>query len=237
MFLYPPSTHFGKAVPKTRIHAAVHSNKRIKELFTAQVVGIVWAHKLSPETLRLPAVPAVPEIEIFDLTLKAENLDEEVLHAIDRAIPYPVIHRLHSENRIAFSAAFKRPSEADTSQWVVGSRFTTSFSRPLPQYPPLPTVLDLGRLYAELFAPLLPLPPRPGENLSIHITRCDEYRRLTRNIDQLSARIRREKQFNRRVALNQELKPMQLELATLANSSTGARDSSRPNPLTSSRAE
>jgi hypothetical protein len=215
MFTFPPQTLFGKPVPKSRIYTHAAPSRRLRDLFVSQLSEIVWAHKLSPETLRLPARPGVPEIQIFDLTLKCVALDDDVLHAIDRAVPYPVIHRLHSENGVAFSAAYKRPSEVDSSQWVVGTRFTTAFIRPGKELPALPVVLDLGHLYSILFAPLLPLPVRPGEDLPAHIARCEIYQRLRRNIDQLTAKVRSEKQFNRKVALNQALKPLQAELASL----------------------
>jgi hypothetical protein len=187
----------------------------VRDLFVSQVAEIVWAHKLSPETLRLPATPGVPEIEIFDITLKTTTLGDEVLHAIDRAIPYPVVHRLHSAEGTSFSAAFKRPSEADSSQWVVGSRFTSSFIPHPSSFPPLPTALDLSHLYAALFAPLLPLPPQSGELLRDHIQRCESHQRLSREVAQLTSKLRREKQFNRKVALNQQLKPLQKELSQL----------------------
>ncbi|MEY4242951.1 MAG: hypothetical protein RLZZ245_536, partial [Verrucomicrobiota bacterium] len=215
MYLFPPQTAFGKIVPKSRIYTHAAPSRRVRDLFVSQLSEIVWAHKLSPETLHLPATPGVPEIQIFDLTLKTDVLDDEVLQAIDRAIPYPLIHRLHSESGIAVSAAFKRPSEADSSQWVVGPRFTSSFIIQNSKFPPLPVALDLGHLYAALFVPLLPLPPRSGEELAAHIQRCETHQRLTRSIDQLTARIHREKQFNRRVALNQQLKPLLAERTAL----------------------
>ena len=218
MFSFPPQTAFGKPVPKSRIYTHAAPSRRVKELFVSQLSEIVWAHKLSPETLHLPARPGVPEIQIFDLHLKTATLDDDVLHAIDRAVPYPVIHRLHSEKGTAISAAFKRPSEADSSQWVVGARFTSAYSMPKAEEPPLPTAIDLSRLYAALFAPLLPLTARQGEPLSGHVARCEAYLRLCRQIDQLTARLHREKQFNRKVEINQQLKPLQAELERLTRS-------------------
>ena len=216
MFAFPPQTTFGKSIPKSRIYTHATPTRRVRDLFVSQLSEIVWAHKLSPETLRLPATPSVPEIQIFDLHLKGEELDDDVLQTIDRAIPYPVIHRLYSKKGVAWCAAFKRPSEADSSQWVVGARFRTPFASPPAVYPPLPPALDLGKLYAALFAPLLPLPPRMGEDLSTHVARCEAYLRLRRQIDQLTARLHRERQFNRKVELNRELKPLQAELEALA---------------------
>jgi hypothetical protein len=217
MFAYPPQTAFGKPVPKSRIYLHAVPSRRVKELFVSQLSEIVWAHKLSPDTLHLPARPGVPEIQIFDLHLKTGVLDDEVLHAIDRAVPYPVFHRIRSEKGIAISAAFKRPSEADSSQWVVGARFTSSFIPHNSSFLPLPASIDLGHLYAALFAPLLPLPPRPGESLSAHVTRCETYLRLRRQIDLLTARLHREKQFNRKVEFNQQLKPLLAEAVLLTS--------------------
>lgn len=216
LFTFPPQTAFGKSVSKSRIYLHAAPSRRVKELFVSQLAEIVWAHKLSPETLHLPAKPGVPEIQIFDLHLKTATIDDDVLHAIDKAVPYPIIHRIHSAKGTAISAAFKRPSETDSSQWVVGARFTSAILKPNQAELPLPSAIDLGHLYAALFAPLLPLPPRPGEALSAHVSRCEAFLRLRRQIDQLTARLHREKQFNRKVSLNQELKPLQAELEKLA---------------------
>lgn len=215
MFAFPPKTAFGKTIPKSRIYAQAQPTRRIRDLFTSQVAEIRWTHKLSPETLHLPAKPGVPEIEVFEIRLKTPTLDEVVLDTIDRAIPYPILHRLQSEKGVAYSAAFKRPSEADSVQWVVGARFTSAFSELAATQPPLPAVLDLGHLYAALFAPLLPLPGRKGEPLARHIGRCEKFLILSRKVDQLTSRLHREKQFNRKVALNQELKPLKTELLAL----------------------
>ena len=215
MFTFPPQTFFGKVIPKTRIQAHAPASRKIRDLFTAQISEIRWAYKLSPETLHIPARLSVPEIQIFDITLKTTAIDDEVLHTIDRAIPYPVFHRLYSEKGTAISAAFKRPNAADPGQWVVGTRFTTAFKKSAAELPPLPTVLDLGHLYAALFAPLLPMPPRSGETLAAQIARCEKILRLRRQIDLLTSRLHREKQFNRKVEINQQLKPLLAEADTL----------------------
>ncbi len=217
MFLFPPKTAFGKTVPKSRICTQVNATRRIRDLFTKQVAEIRWAHKLSPETIHLPAKPGVPEIEVFDIQLKTLTCDEAVLETVDRAIPFPIIHRIFSEKGVAYSAAHKRPSEADSSQWVVGPRFTSSFNpQPSSFEKPLPAALDLGKLYAALLASLMPLPARPKESLTSQIARCERFRILKRQVDQLTARVHREKQFNRKVALNQKLKPLKAELKALS---------------------
>jgi Domain of unknown function (DUF4391) len=48
---------------------------RVKKLFVQQVEQIVWQFKLAPETINLPARPAVPEIQVFAIQLKTPELN------------------------------------------------------------------------------------------------------------------------------------------------------------------
>ena len=42
---------------------------------------------MSLTTINLPAKPGVPEIEVFEVTLKLPELNHSVLRCIDKAIP------------------------------------------------------------------------------------------------------------------------------------------------------
>jgi hypothetical protein len=210
MFDFPPSTIVNRPIPKSKILERASPTTRLKELLTQQIQQILWHAKLAPETIRIPATTQVPEIQIFHLQLKGKELHPDLLELLDKTIPQPIIFTIEtSDRKFAHSAAHKRPSEADASQWVVGSRFTSDFmpAEKLTRLP-LPTALDLSRLYTALLAPLLPLAPRRAESLSDLIERCETYLRLRRQIDQLQSRLLREKQFNRKVDFNQQLKAL-----------------------------
>jgi hypothetical protein len=214
MYDFPPSTIVNRPIPKSKILERARPTTRMKELLTHQIQQILWHAKLAPETIRIPATPQVPEIQIFHLQLKGKELHPDLLQLLDKTIPQPIIFTIEtSDRKFAHSAAHKRPSEADASQWVVGSRFTSDF---IPAAKlirlPLPTALDLSRLYTALLAPLLPLTPRRAESLSDLIDRCGAHQSLQRRTALLTAKVNREKQFNRRVALNQELNTLKAEL-------------------------
>jgi hypothetical protein len=215
MFLYPPSTRFGKAVPKTRIHAAAASNKRIRELFTAQVAEIVWAHKLSPETLHLRARHGITEIQIFSLHLKSADPDPAILRTIDKAIPFPVLFELVHADRIRFAASYKRPSEADAAKWVIEGTFTLDWQPADSPRLPLPVALDLSSLRDQLVRQHLPLPPLSGETLRAQVARVLAIESKQREAAQLEARLQRERQFNRKVELNQQLRTLRTQLSSL----------------------
>jgi len=219
MFDFPPNTIVNRVVPKTRIVEKSRPSSRLKNLLTQQIQQIRWHAKLSSDTIKIPATPQVPEIQIFHVILKGSEIHPDLLGLLDKTIPQPMLVTIETaDQRIAYSAAYKRPSEADASQWVVGARFTSNYP-PADSITrqPLPVALDLARLYTALLQPLLPLTARRSELLPSLIERCDQHRTLSRRLDQLVAKVNREKQFSRRVALNQELNRLKAELASFAN--------------------
>jgi hypothetical protein len=215
MFAYPKQSAFGKLVPKSTVYEYARPTRRVQQCFVDQVSRIVWQHKLSPETTNLPARAGVPEIQIFTIALKTEEVDEDVLRCIDKAISFPIFYELTFEDRMKVMAAYKRPSEADSAKWVVGEYFATDWQTADTVRSPLPVSLDLAGLYEQLLRRLMPLPARNGESLKDHAERLATIRSKEREFDKLEARVNKEKQFNRKVALNTELRKIKSELESL----------------------
>ena len=119
LFDYPKSAAFGRVLPKNKIYEHGSPSTAVKDLFVRQVERIIWQYKLAPETINLSSTRAVPEIQIFRIDLRTGELKQDVLYCIDRAINFPIIFELHYEEQIKSIAAYKRPSEADSSKWVV----------------------------------------------------------------------------------------------------------------------
>ena len=66
----------------------------VRERFVSEVQEINWAYKLAASTINLPATDAVPEIQIFQILAKGEDVSEPVLAAIDKSIPFPIIFEI-----------------------------------------------------------------------------------------------------------------------------------------------
>ncbi|MEZ4615713.1 MAG: DUF4391 domain-containing protein [Caldilineaceae bacterium] len=179
LFDYPKGAAFGRVLPKNKIYEHATPSTKLKERFVQQVEQITWQQKLAPETINLPATRAVPEIQIFRITLKTGELDTSVLQCIDHAIPFPLYFELQYGDRIKATAAFKRPSDGDQSKWVVSSYFDGPWLPATTPRVPLPLVLDLEQLYARLLTALSPFPPFPGEPMTAFVVRMDEIRRRT----------------------------------------------------------
>lgn len=215
LFDYPKKAHFGRVLPKSKIYEYASPSTATKELFVRQVEQITWAYKLAPETINVPATQAVPEIQVFGITLKTEDLKEDVLRCIDKAIPFPIIFELFRAGKCRAIAAYKRPNEADSGKWVVSSYFGTDW---LPQdmaRKTIPIILNLGGLYEELLGALIPYPPRTGESFQTRVESAESIRRKQQELAKTEDRLSKEIQFNRKVEINAEIRSMRQQLATL----------------------
>lgn len=212
---YPSQAAFGRTLPKSKLYAHSHAGTRLKNLFVQQVEQIVWQFKLAPETINLPARRAVPEIQVFAIQLKTPELSFDVLRAIDHAVQFPIIFELAHAGRTQVVACHKRPSEADASRWVLSDYFASGWLADHAERGAMPVALHLGGLYEQLLRALLPLPARPHESLADHVARLDALAAKQREVDKTAARLEKEKQFNRKVAINADLRRLQTELEAL----------------------
>lgn len=218
-FDYPKSAAFGRVVPKSKIYEYAGANTALKDLFVREVDQIVWRFKLAPETTNLGATNAVAEVQIFGISLKTGKLDEAVLRAIDNAIPFPLIFELTWRGKRMATAAFKRPSEADSAKRVISEYFATDWAPEDAPREPLPVALDLGTLYERILTAIMPAAAESGEDIQTRVDRMEAIRAKTREVERIKARLNREKQFNRRVAINAELRAAKHELTALLQGS------------------
>lgn len=214
-FDYPKSAAFGRVVPKNKIYEHAGANTALKDLFVREVDQIVWRFKLAPETTNLAATAAVAEIQVFGISLKTGHLDEAVLRAIDKAIPFPLIFELTWRGKRKATAAFKRPSEAGGSKRVISEYFSTDWAPDDTPREALPVALDLGALYDRLLTAMMPASAQVSEDIQARVNRMEAIRAKTREMERITARLSREKQFNKRVAINAELRAARQELERL----------------------
>lgn len=213
---YPGKAAFGRALPKNKIYEHSQANARLKELFVREVDQISWQYKLAPETINIPARPSVPEIQVFGVQLKVPELHRDVLRAIDTAVPFPIIFELGFDGRVQVVACYKRPNEADVSRWVLSDYFASEWLPAESDRRSMPMALDLVSLYEQLLHRLIPLCARRDEPLAALVVRFEQVQARQREVARTSARLDKERQFNRRVELNAALRTMKSELEQLS---------------------
>jgi hypothetical protein len=235
LYDWPRAAAFGRVIPKTKIYEHAGANTGLKDLFVREVDQIVWSHKLAPETVNLAATKQVAEIQVFRITARTATLAHDVLRAIDKAIPFPLLFEVAHGGRVRLAAAYKRPSESDSARWVVGDYFQGDWQPEDAAREPLPVALNMGALYERLLEPLVakqtarlvpgmgevpqtPFTPAEGErpvSLEERIAQAEAIKAQTREVERIKARLGREKQFNKRVAINAELRAAKQELERL----------------------
>lgn len=217
LYKWPSASCVDRVIPKERLYAEAGVSAIVKQRFVDEVKKVRWAYKLGEESLNLRGTDAVPEIQVFEIQLKGQDLSEAVLTTIDKAIPSPIIFevaRTSNEgcDEIEVAAAYKQLGSRvpKLSGYLHSQWFRTTSPRA-----PLPSAIDLTVLYSQLLANLMPLHARPGEALSDVFTRLNMMRSLERELSMLERRMRTEPQLNRRVELRRSLKAKQAELANL----------------------
>jgi len=219
LFAWPAQAWYGGNLPKNKLYERARVSARLREQFVSQVDRIVWRYKLAPETINLPAKPGVPEIQVFSIHLKTPELHHDVLRCIDSAVHYPIVfelvHGAEAEARTQMIAAYKRPIQADASQWVLSEYFTTDWLPATTARGALPVALDLADLYEQILYRLLPVPVRANESLSDLLARVEQLAAKRREVSKTEARLAKAKQFNRKVEINSTLRQLRAELQGL----------------------
>lgn len=221
LIAYPKQAAFGRVLPKNKIYEHAAANTRLKDLFVKQVEQIVWAFKLAPETIHLPERPGVPEIQVFSLQLKTPELHRDVLRSIDGAIPFPIVFELAFEGKTQVIAAYKRPSEADANRWVLSDYFATDWLPVECERTTMPVALHMGGLYEQLMHCLIPLAARPQETLAQLLARVEQVQAIQRELKKAVSVRDKEKQFNRKVERNVQVRQLTSRLEQLEPKKSG----------------
>jgi hypothetical protein len=217
LYIFPKNAAYGKVLPKNKIYEHAVPSNRIKKLFIREIEKIVWSYKLSPETVNLPAKGNVQEIQIFTVIPKSRQIDYDILSVIDKSVPSPIIFVLNYENKSRYVAAYKRQNEADKNKLVISRYFETDWISDDVKKTPIPVVLDIEALYYTLLNSIISITARQNETINDYVTRAELIYLNEREAAMIESRLEKEKQFNRKVEINTELKKIKDELKKLKN--------------------
>lgn len=205
MLQLPRSTLFNRKIPKNIFYAKLQANQRLKDMFVRQIESITWKHKLSKETIRLEPKGGIEEIQVFEIKLKQKENIQNVLKSIDQAIPYPILHVLLYEDQIKLSMAYKERNKNDEQKFVVRSYHESAWQQVQKLQFNVLQGLDLKAVYENIIRQLLTVQAKQEDDLTATIEHQERVEKLTKECEKLESRIRREKQFNKKVELNIEL--------------------------------
>ena len=186
MFGLPQSTEYGKRIPKQKFYDNLNVSPALKRVFVEQIKVIYWRNKIAPSTLNIAAGEAVSELEVFEISLSQKNLDQSLLLQIDREIPYHILFILSFQGQYQAWIGYKEETSARGNAFKVSSYYHTEW-------------LAEDKLHLNL------------EGTSLDAM----YGNLVRQIAVLQEKIRKEKQLNRQMEMNGEVKRLRRELEEL----------------------
>ncbi|GAA3361974.1 DUF4391 domain-containing protein [Saccharopolyspora gregorii] len=218
LYRWPHAGRFGRVVPKTKFYEHGQVSTSVRDKFVAEVQRIVWAYKLAESTINLAGTTEVPEIQVFRIDAKHDDVSEAVLNAIDKAVKTPIIFEIsRCVEGLRQARTVAAHKELGSRIPKLGTYYTGDWQPADADRHAPPTAIDLAALHTALLEPLIPLAARPGEGLSGMTARLERTRKVEREIAALERRIRSEPQLNRKVELRRTLKAKRDELANLTS--------------------
>lgn len=199
MFNLPKATAVNRRVTKEKIYSNSSLTTQVKDLFKTQVDLIMWRNKLASSTIPVTPGKNVTEIQIFEITTRQKGLDKRVLSAITKAIPYKIVFVLKFNNELQVCAE------------VAGVFYNTAWL----DYEKLSLKiegLNLDEVYENLVRQVARGRLDTKGDITKAVERDKKMQKLIRDIAALEKKVTLEKQFNKQVALNNELKRLRKEL-------------------------
>ena len=215
LYKFPPQAKVDRLIPKNKFYEQGKANTKIEQLFVDQVENIRWAYKLASSTIHLQDQEDLKEIQIFRVKSRVEDLDVSILSFIDKLILTPIVFEVVYQDKVKVVATYKRLNQADKTKAVIGQYYASEWLEDHDRIE-LPIYLKLADLYEHFIAQILPSAlskdqENDNESVSIELQlqKSQQLESLQKQLDKLKSKLRTEKQFNRKVELNQQINEVQ----------------------------
>lgn len=210
----PKTTEFNKRIPKQKFYENLDISPALKRVFVDQVKVIYWRNKIATTTMNLSEGKEVKEIEVFEVRLNSLTLNESLLRQIDRQIPYHILFLLEYQGKYQAWIGYKEARATGNKEFKVNGYYYTEWKNEEDLQLRLEG-LDLDSVYENFVRQIagdkLDI-KNSGENLKESVERSEYKQGLQRQIENLRMKIRKEKQFNKQVEINRDLKRLMREL-------------------------
>ena len=208
----PKSTEFNKRIPKQKFYENLSVTSALKRVFIEQIKVIYWRNKIAVTTMNLAPGETVTEVEIFEVQLNDPKLDISVLRQIDKEIPYHIIVLLEYGGKYQVWTAYKESAASGTNAFKVGTYYHTDWLTEK-EFPLKIDGLNIDKVYENFVRQIAGrvLQADSNETLKESVERDERRQQLEKQIAALQSKVRKEKQLNKQVQLNSELKRLRKE--------------------------
>lgn len=211
-FKLPHNALVNKFIAKTKFYERATLSSKLQNEFINKIQKITWKYKLAEDTIGISKTDSVTEIQVFEIELKEQAIPENVLKVIDKAIPYQILYQFVYKDNLAYGITLKGPilktmpeKESAATRNYYFSEWNEDLNFDF-------TGIDLEKVYQKLIKAFINNEAKNQSDFAAIIDTDDKIKRLGKEITTLDNKIRKEKQFNRKVELNKSLLERQRQL-------------------------
>ena len=211
------TTEFNKRIPKQKFYEIMDISPVLKKVFVEQVKIIYWRNKIAASTTNLAAGTDVTELEVFEVRLNSPVLDDSLLRQIDKEIPYHILFLLEYQGKYQAWIGYKEAAASGNNALKVNGYYHTEWlvEEELPLKLEGISVDAVYENFVRQIAGDKLKTETAGESLKESVARDEQKQALQKQIATLQAKIRKEKQLNKQMQMNTELKKLKKELEAI----------------------
>ena len=217
MLSLPKATEFNRRIPKTKFYENINITPSLKRLFVDQVKNIYWRNKIAVTTTNLTDGKYVTEIEVFEINLNSSQVDIELLKSIDSVIPYHILYILEYNGKYQTWIGYKESTDIEKKISNVDRYYHTNWLKETELIVKLEG-LNLDDVYENLVRQIAGdklQSDNSTKTLKQSVERDKEIETLQKQISTLQNKIRKDKQLNKQIEMNTELKKLKSVLEKL----------------------
>ena len=213
----PKTTEFNKRIPKQKFYENMDISPALKKVFVEQVRIIYWKNKIAASTTNIAAGTDVTELEVFEVRLSSPVLDDSLLRQIDKEIPYHILFLLEYQGKYQAWIGYKEAAASGNKAFKVNGYYHTEWLVE-DELPLKLEGLNVDAVYENFVRQIAGdklKTEAAGESLKESVARDEQKQALQKQIATLQAKIRKEKQLNKQMQMNTELKKLKKELEAM----------------------
>ena len=202
MYGLPQTTEVRKQLPKKAIYAKFELKPSQRESFDTDIARIDIVAVVSTSTV--PALNAGTEVKEFYLLavqLKRKEYDSKNIALLTKLIPQRMVFALQFEEQTQFAIYH---TKLISSAWLVTEKATLPLSG-----------LNLDTIWENIVSHIGQIEVTEGNTLAEQIKVEDIRAKLKAQIESLTKKLNKEKQFTRQMEINAEIKSLKKQLLNL----------------------
>ena len=200
MIELPKRCLVNKFIPKKTFYDKLGVSTAIKDDFVKNVDKIVWLYKLSEDTIGISKTKEVEEIEIFEIILGEKKLSKNIINTMSKLIPYKILFVIKYNSEVCYGV---KVEDLYFSGW--NEKIDFNFSG-----------INLEIVFENIVKTIIKELDNNKDFIEI-INDKSKKEETDKKIKQLKNKIKQERQFNKKVELNQKLRNLEEEMEEIIN--------------------